>query len=265
MSVAVEIAVEDLAGLRTAAHAGADRVELCSDLTRGGLTPSVELIAASTAEAARLREARDAKPAFDVHVLIRSRAGEGDLRTREGEFVYAPEEIELMAEQAAAAVDAGAAGVVLGALTPERTLDVPALEALRDAALRAGSRELRGVHLTCHRAVDALPDDEARDGAVETLLGLGFHRVLSSGGAASAPEGTASLASMVRAADGLIDICAGAGIRPVDVPELVRSTGVRDIHLSARRRADASVGADEPRPSTDPAVVQAVVDAAGEL
>ncbi|PWH07715.1 copper resistance protein [Brachybacterium endophyticum] len=293
MSVAVEIAVQDLEGLRIAAHAGADRVELCSDLARGGLTPDPELIGACVAEAARLRESRDAKPAFDVHVLIRSRAGDGDLRETDGEFVYDEAEIARMAEQAAGAVGAGAAGVVIGALTEQRTLDVPALEALRDAALQAGSDALRGVHLTCHRAVDALVDDDAREAAVTTLLALGFHRVLSSGGARSALEGAACLSRIVDAADGLIDICAGAGIRPVDVPQLVGTTGVGDIHLSARRRSadagsgpgtgsqtstdaptsDAPPAGTSPLPDgpaadpfrTDPAVVQAVVDAAGEV
>lgn len=259
MSVAVEIAVQDLAGLRTAALAGADRVELCTDLARGGLTPDAALVERCVAEAARLREARDAKPHFDVHVLVRCRAGEGDLREDPAEFVFDEQEVSRMAEQAAAAVSAGAAGVVIGALTPQRTLNIAALETLRDAALGAGSAALRGVVLTCHRAVDALVDDDAREEAVTTLLGLGFHRVLSSGGAASAPEGAACLARMVRAADDLIDVCAGAGIRPVDIPALVRGTSVPDIHLSARRPADGGAII------TDPAVVQAAVDAAGEL
>lgn len=258
MSLAVEIAVQDLEGLRTAALAGADRVELCEDLSRGGLTPDLSVVEACVAEAARLREARDAKPHFGVHVLVRCRAGEGDLRTAPDEFVFDEDEIARMARQAADAVAAGADGVVLGALTPQRTLDVPALEALRDGALRAGSEALRGVVLTCHRAVDALVDDDAREEAVLTLLGLGFHRVLSSGGAASAPQGTACLARMVRAADGLLDVCAGAGIRPIDIPELVSRAAVPDIHLSARRPAD------DGRTITDPAVVQAAVDAAGE-
>jgi copper homeostasis protein len=67
---------------------------------------------------------------------------------------------------------------------------------------------------------------------------------------------------MVRAADDLVDVCAGGGIRPVHVPDLVRATGVPDIHLSAR---SASAAGADAATATDPAVVQAAVDAAGEL
>src|SRR5699024_5089687 len=128
MSIAVEIAVEDPAGLEVAAHAGADRVELCVDLARGGLTPPPELVEACTSRAAELVAARDAKPHFDVHVLIRSRAEHGDFLDRPEEFAYSAEEIALMARQAEEAVTAGAAGVVIGALTADGELDVPAIE-----------------------------------------------------------------------------------------------------------------------------------------
>jgi copper homeostasis protein len=263
MSAAVEIAVQDVAGLEVAAHGGADRVELCIDLDRGGVTPPPELVEACARRARDLVSGHDAKPHFDVHVLIRCRAGEGDFRTVPGEFVYTPDEVSLMASQAADTVSAGAAGVVIGALTTDDALDVPSIEQIRDGALGAATSAMRGVMLTCHRAVDALPDADARADAVTTLLGLGVHRILSSGGAAAAPDGTADLARMVQAADGLVDICAGGGIRPVHIPDLIRSTGITDVHLSARRRSPLLPGEDTPATTTDPAVVQAAVDAAG--
>jgi copper homeostasis protein len=262
MTVRVEIAVQDVAGLEVAARNGADRVELCVDLDRGGVTPPTDLVAQCADRARELVAAQRARPGFDVHVLIRPRAGEGDFREVPDEFVYTPAEVDLMARQAADVVEAGAAGVVIGALTADGDLDVRALEQVRDAALDTGTAQLRSVHLTCHRCVDALAGAEAREAAVLTLLGLGFHRVLTSGGAASAPEGTADLARMVRAADDLVDVCAGGGIRPVHVPDLVRATGVPDIHLSAR---SASAAGADAATATDPAVVQAAVDAAGEL
>jgi len=265
MSVAVEIAVEDLAGLEVAALAGADRVELCVDLARGGLTPPAELVQECTARAAALVAARDAKPHFDVHVLIRSRAEHGDFLDRPEEFAFSPEEIDLMADQAGESVAAGAAGVVFGALTPAGELDIPALEAIRDGALVAGSSALRGVTLTVHRAVDALGRRAQREEAVRTMLGLGVHRVLSSGGAARALDGAEDLAAMVDAAEGLLDICAGGGVRPADIGDLVRRTGAADIHLSARRRPGAPVEDGAPKTCTDPAIVAAAVDAAGEL
>ena len=265
MSIAVEIAVEDLAGLEVAAHAGADRVELCVDLARGGLTPPPELVEACTSRAAELVAARDAKPHFDVHVLIRSRAEHGDFLDRPEEFAYSAEEIALMARQAEEAVTAGAAGVVIGALTADGELDVPAIETLRDGALTAGSTVMRGVTLTVHRAVDALPGRDQRAQAVRTLLGLGAHRVLTSGGAARALEGADDLAAMVAAAEGLLDICAGGGVRPADVRDIVERGAVSDIHLSARRRPGAPVEDGAPETCTDPAIVAAAVDAAGEL
>lgn len=265
MSVAVEIAVQDLAGLEVAATAGADRVELCTDLDRGGVTPPPELVEQATDRAAALVAAAEAKPHFDVHVLIRSRAGEDDFLGRPAEFTVTADEIELMAQQAEEAVSAGAAGVVIGALTESGQLDVPALETLRDAALRSAQQAVRGLTLTCHRAVDAMVEPSNRLEAVTTLLGLGFHRVLTSGGATRALDGAAELAAMVRAGEGLLDVCAGGGVRPVDIPDLVRATGLSDVHLSARRRPGAPVEPDAPSTDTDPAIAAAAVDAAGAL
>src|SRR5699024_7556797 len=175
------------------------------------------------------------------------------------------EEISLMAGQAEETVAAGAAGVVIGALTEAGQLDVPAIEAVRDGALRAGSAAMRGVTLTAHRAVDALPDRAHRQAPVQTLLGLGIHRVLTSGGAARAPAGADDLPAMVDAAEDLLEICAGGGVRPADIGDLVRRTGVSAVHLSARRRSGAPVEDGAPDTWTDPAIAAAAVDAAGGL
>src|SRR5699024_7992549 len=120
MSIAVEIAVEDLAGLEVAALPRAARVELCGDLARGGPTPPPALVEECAARASALVAAGDAKPHFDVHVLIRSRAEHGDFLDRPEEFAYSEEEISLMARQAEETVAAGAAGAAIGAL-PEAT------------------------------------------------------------------------------------------------------------------------------------------------
>ncbi|MFC7463385.1 copper homeostasis protein CutC [Brachybacterium sp. GCM10030252] len=265
MSIAVEIAVQDLAGLEVAALAGADRVELCVDLASGGTTPPPELVEQCTRRASELVAAADAKPHFDVHVLIRSRAGRGDFLGRPEEFVVDADEVDLMAAQAGESVAAGATGVVLGALTTEGALDVPAIETIRDGALRSAQAAVRGVSLTCHRAVDAMSSREERAEAVATLLGLGFHRVLSSGGAEHALEGADDLAAMVDAAEDLLAICAGGGVRPADIGDLVRRSGVTDVHLSARRRPGAAREDGAPDTETDPAIVAAVVETAGEL
>ena len=234
MSPAVEIAVEDLAGLEVAALAGADRIELCQDLDLGGTTPAPELVEQAVRRARELVAARDAKPHLDVHVLIRPRASSADFLGRPAEFAADADAIERMVDQAAAVVDAGAAGVVLGVLTEAGELDLPALEAVRDSALLAAQRAGRGLTLILHRAVDAMPSREARVAAAQ-------------------------------AATDLVEICAGGGVRPADVVDLVRRSGVGSVHLSARRRPGAPVEPDAPETLTDPAIVAAAVDAAGEL
>lgn len=263
MSLAVEIAVQDVAGLEVAAAAGADRVELCVDLDRGGVTPPPELVEVCARRAAEQVAARDAKPHFGVHVLIRNTAGTGDFLGRPEEFVYSSDDIEVMARQAHDTVLAGASGVVLGALTADGELDTPALEEIRDAALRAAQQSIRGITLTCHRAVDAMSSREDRVAAVETLLGLGFHRVLSSGGENRAVDGAEDLRAMVAAADDLIEVCAGGGVRPVDIRDLAARSLVPSVHLSARRRPGTASEAGAADTITDPAIVSAAVDAAG--
>lgn len=265
MSLPVEIAVEDMAGLEIAAHGGADRIELCTRLDAGGVTPTASLVSEATSRAAALVAAQGAKPHLEIHVLVRCRAGAADFLTTPDEFVHSTDEVELMAEQAREMIEAGADGVVIGALTPAGELDIAAVETIRDAALGAGAQALRGVSLTAHRAVDVLADAAAREEAVRTLLRLGFHRVLTSGGAARAVDAIENLSQMVEAAEGIVDICAGGGVRPAHVPDLFRLANVDGVHLSARRSTPPAPGDPQPETLTDAAVVQAAVDAAGAL
>jgi copper homeostasis protein len=234
--VAVEIAVQSPEGARLARDQGADRVELCAALGVGGLTPS----AAAVARAARV--------GLPVHVLI---------RPRPGGFVYTPAELELQADDIAWAVAHGAAGVVVGALTPERTVDRAGLARLVTAA--------DGHPVTFHRAFDVTADPGA---ALDDLVTLGVTRVLTSGQAATAAAGRALLARLVERAAGRIEIQAGGGVRPADIPALV-AAGVDAVHLSARaERADAGPAgpggaAADAYDVTDPALVAAAVAAAG--
>lgn len=262
MSLLVEITVEDLAGLEVAARAGADRIELAEDLSRGGVTPRPELTAEAVARAAALVAEREAKPHLRVHALVRPEASTGDFLGRPEEFAADGAGLRRMAQQAAAQVEAGAAGVVIGVLTADGELDVPGLEEIRDAALGAAASALRGIDLTLHRAVDALPGPEARAEAVRQALRLGFHRVLSSGGATRALDGAEDLARMVEAAEGIVEIMAGGGVRPADIPDLARRARVDAVHTSARSRGLVPAA---PATLTDPAIVQAAVDAAGAL
>lgn len=197
----LEIAVQDPSGAATAAAAGADRVELCSALDVGGLTPSLATIEGAVAVG------------IPVNVLVRPRGGG---------FRYRAAELSLMVRDVAAAVAAGASGVVVGALTDDGVLDLPAIAALCEAAA--------GRDVTVHRCVDVL-DDPA--GVLEALAELGVRRVLTSGGAPTAIEGAATLRRMVTVAAGRVEVMAGGGVRAADIPALLE-VGVGAVHLSAR-------------------------------
>src|SRR5215475_2579788 len=148
----LEVCVEDARGIAAAVAGGAARIELCSALWVGGLTPSVGLI----------REAVDAP--IPVHVLIRPRAGD---------FMYDARERRLIAADISGAVAAGAAGVVIGASRADATLDSVLLEELVRLALRAAEQRAQPLSLTLHRAFDLCPDPFA---ALESAVSLGFHR-----------------------------------------------------------------------------------------
>ncbi|MET8610278.1 copper homeostasis protein CutC [Streptomyces misionensis] len=238
----MEIAVTSPAGARTARERGADRVELCTGLELGGLTPSaaaVESVAAA---------------GLPAHALV---------RCRPGDFVYDAEEIALMVAEVRSVVASGAAGVVVGALTAEGALDTGAVTRLADAARDAARSRGRSVEITLHRAIDQSADPVA---VAASLPALGITRVLSSGGAATATAGLATLADMVTAAPG-VQVMAGGGVRTADIPALV-AAGVAAVHLSAKTRAEPRRGgawtplgvsgtsaADDTHFVTDPEVV----------
>ncbi|HEX6883040.1 MAG TPA: copper homeostasis protein CutC [Planctomycetota bacterium] len=239
--VTLEICVEDVAGARCAAEAGADRVELCSALALGGLTPSAGALAGAVA------------CGVPVVALLRPRAGD---------FVYGADELDTLADDLRRARDAGAAGVALGCLTPDGALDVAACARL--VALAAP------LPVTFHRAFDHL---RAPLAALETLVELGCARVLTSGQAASAQAGAARLGELVRAARGRLEVIAAGGVRPGSVRAIVAASGVRAVHLSATvarasaqrfrnpevRLAAGGAGGDELGvPVTDGALVRAM-------
>ena len=226
----LEVAVQDPAGAATARDAGADRVELCAALDLGGLTPSIAMVEAVVATG------------IPVHVLVRPRAGG---------FRYSATEVSLMVRDIEAIVDTGAAGVVIGALTADDTLDRHAIKALRDAA--------EGREVSVHRCVDVLADPVA---AVRPLAELGIARILTSGGAARVADGAATVARMVAAAEGRVGIVAGGGLTPADVPALA-AAGATGVHLSARGwTEDAGPagpgGGPATYPVTDPEALAAV-------
>jgi copper homeostasis protein len=235
-TVALEIAVASVEGARVALAGGADRVELCAALELGGVTPSQGLVELT------------AEVGIPVHVLV---------RCRPGDFVYDAEELALMEREVRTVLTSGASGVVVGALTPDGSLDQTAIR--RFVAVAASVTP--SAEVTLHRAIDRASDPVAAAGL---LADLGLTRVLTSGGAVTAPAGRETITRMVRAA-GPVEVMAGSGVSPADVPVLVR-TGVAAVHLSAKgpvdRRASDGVprgaaAADDGYFRTDPAVVAA--------
>lgn len=239
----VEICLDDVEGLGRAEAAGADRVELCADLTVGGLTPSIGTITRALAGVHRV----------GVQVLVRPRAGG---------FVYSDEEVEVMLADIAAVralvpPPGVRVGFVLGALTEDGTIAVGSLARLVEASGDAPT--------TFHRAFDTLADPVQ---ALETLVDLGVNRVLTSGSATTAIEGAPVLQRLVESASGRITVLAAGSIRPANVAEVVRRTGVDEVHLRAgvpvagRAASATSVSYDEgQRTSTDGSVVEAALSA----
>lgn len=203
--VTLEIAVASTSGARAARAGGADRVELCVGLELGGLTPSQGLIESVVAEG------------LPVHVLI---------RPRPGDFVFDISDIAVMERETQASLFSGAAGVVIGALSSDGSLDLEVMRRLVEVAHSAHP----DASVTLHRAIDQARDPVA---VISTLAGLGINRVLSSGGASRALDGAKNLSRLVEAA-GSIEVMAGGGVTSDAIPALV-ALGVDAVHLSAKR------------------------------
>lgn len=199
--------IENCAGsaesARRAELGGAYRVELCAGLPEGGTTPSYgEILTA--------RRAINIK----LNVIIRPRSGD---------FLYTPIEVEAMLADIRMARELGADGIVVGCLTADGAVDKPLLRRFVEAA--------EGLPVTFHRAIDVCQD---RAQALEDIIEAGCARVLTSGGAASAPEGADAIAALVKQAADRIIIMPGAGVTPENVADLARKTGAREFHFSGR-------------------------------
>lgn len=198
--ITLEICIDSVESANAAQKGGAHRVELCENLTEGGTTPSEAMIKL-------VRK----KISIDLHVMIRPRGGN---------FVYSELEFGLMEQDIAIVKELGVEGVVFGLLLPDGAIDV--------------NRTLRLVELsdpmnvTFHRAFDVANDPYL---ALENVIDAGADFLLTSGQRSSAMEGVACISKLVKQANGRIVIMAGAGITAVNVREVVRKTGISEIHV----------------------------------
>ena len=196
-----ELCAETMEACLAAQEGGADRIELCAALEANGLTPSHALIERA------VNQCR-----IPVHVMVRPDA--------EG-FRYDSSAFSTMCDEIQYARSVGAAGVVLGALRVNGTVDIERTRTLVELA--------HSLEVTFHRAFDATPDLEQ---ALEDLIAAGCHRVLTSGGAADVVAGSAMLARLVTRASDRIAVAVGGGLRPHNAREVSRSTHARHFHGS---------------------------------
>ncbi len=200
LPVLLEVCVDDAEGLATAIAAGADRIELCADLSVGGLTPSLGLMR---------HAATCGRPAYAM------------IRPRAGDYCFSADEAAIMIADIEAARDAGLPGVVIGATRADHSLDTELLAKLVAAA--------RPLDITLNRVFDLAPDPFA---ALDETIALGIPRILTSGQATSAADGIDTIRALVTRAAGRLSIMAGAGVTPGNAAAIVARTGVSEIHGS---------------------------------
>lgn len=213
----LEVCCADLQSVQAAVEGGAYRIELCQALEIDGLTPSEVM----------MELAIDMK--IPVQVLI---------RPREGNFVYNEDEVQTMLKDIRLAKRLGANGVVIGALRPDGSIDEETVRRLVD--------EAEGLSITFHRAFDVCAKPLE---ALEQIISLGCHRLLTSGQAPTAEQGIPLLKKLVEQAAGRIIIMPGSGVNPQNAHRILAETGAHEIHGSLRRGGH-----------TDPELVKATVD-----
>jgi copper homeostasis protein len=195
----LEITVETVDSALAAEHAGADRIELCAELNHGGTTP---------ASAAMRKVHEDLEiPVFPI------------IRPRKGNFVYTDSEFAAMRRDIAFARDLGMEGVVLGILRDDNSIDVERTKELVELA--------HPLEVTFHRAFDYASDLIS---ALDDVIATGATRLLTAGGARSAPEGVAMLKQLVQAAGDRIIVLPGAGLHAGNIAKLAEETRASEYH-----------------------------------
>lgn len=209
----LEICVDSLASARIAIAAGADRLELCSALAVGGLTPYTALLNQIRAESD-----------IPVRCLMRHRAGD---------FLYSPEELSLLRLQILELKQAGADGFVIGCLTPDGSLDKESMAPLIEAA--------DGLGLTLHRCIDVSADPEQ---TYLDAMELGLDTVLTSGAASSCMLGIETIRTLIALRDQHSgpEVLIGAGVNAAVIARfLAKVPGARAFHMSGKTELESGM------------------------
>ncbi|MER8399888.1 copper homeostasis protein CutC [Mesorhizobium sp. M1348] len=212
----IEICVEGTDGLLAAQAAGADRVELCASLIEGGITPSFGTVRTALELAT-----------IPFHVIVRPRGGD---------FLYSEAEYRSMLADVRALAELGVAGVVIGCLAADGTIDEQRMSELVKAAGR--------LNVTCHRAFDMTRDPTE---ALEALVRCKVGRVLTSGQRDTALEGADLLADLVRQAGGRIIILGCGGLDPENIGKVRRKTGLSEMHFAALKDVPSAMRYRNPK------------------
>lgn len=199
--ILIEVCVDSVASALAAERGGAQRVELCSDLLEGGVTPSAGLI-----------EVVRSRISIGLHPIIRPRAGD---------FCYTDEEFDVMCRDAEIAKTAGADGIVFGILDPEGKVDIRRTRQLIELS--------RPLSVTFHRAFDMSADLFQ---SLEDVCSTGAGRLLTSGGEQTCLQGVSAISRLVSLARNRIKIIAGGGIGLDNAARIIERTGVTEIHVS---------------------------------
>lgn len=205
----LEACVDCIASAEAAMRGGADRLELCTGLVIGGLTPSLSFF-----------HQVKARTGLRTHVLVRPRFGD---------FCYTDDEFAVMIEEISALVQADADAIVTGFLLPDGNLDLAKMEKVRAIC--------KNCRVTLHRAFDVCADPYR---ALEEVKSLGIDTILTSGQQNSAAEGAALLHELVKQA-GPVEILVGSGVKSGNLRDLALKTGAKSFHLSAKKEKDSAM------------------------
>lgn len=202
--IGIEVCIETFEEAKIAAYANCNRIEVCSALTLGGLTPSIGLIESCL----KLKN-------IESHILIRPRAGN---------FIYTKSELEIMKNDICRAADLGVKGVVFGCLDTANEIDSEACELLIKIA------KSKNLEITFHRAVDFTTDFLA---SFKKISSIGFDRILTSGKELSAEMGLLNVKKLISENKSSIEIMAGGGIKPENILNFL-GIGLDAVHFSLK-------------------------------